>query len=324
MMKKVLYLLFLLVFAACSDDDKLENGQAMSDFEKPFTKVPTTELKEILDDSFNRAWQEYPAAIDYIEEVIMPLDDALEHYGFYMPQSLRSRSEETEKSFVGLKLTWNKATQTLDKTLGTEGFMEVLIPSSLTDDSKNDLRVLIDVTDKGNRIKVNYYQNGKQVAERIMNRETSAYEMSLSAAPYTVSLKRTTNEWDAARRIAMITQMEVTVANEGQYTYHCNMNVDDDMTFVAECGNLRASIVVSGYQNMELLFEFLNNGEGEDFAELWEELLRANMKGVIVFADRNEKLCDLEMKAADNGQGICLFQDGTEYVIGVYILPFIM
>ena len=49
MMKKLFYILCLLVFVACSDDDD-KNEVMMSDFDKPFTSISKSELKEMLQD----------------------------------------------------------------------------------------------------------------------------------------------------------------------------------------------------------------------------------------------------------------------------------
>ena len=43
-MKKLLYMLCLLVFAACSDDD--DKNEVMSDFDKPFTSISKQNSKE--------------------------------------------------------------------------------------------------------------------------------------------------------------------------------------------------------------------------------------------------------------------------------------
>ena len=48
MMKKLFYILCLLVFVACSDDD--DKNEVMSDFDKPFTSISKSELKGMLQD----------------------------------------------------------------------------------------------------------------------------------------------------------------------------------------------------------------------------------------------------------------------------------
>ena len=77
-MKKLLYMLCLLVFAACSDDD--DKNEVMSDFDKPFTSISKSELKGMLQDF----WL-IDTIIDNYEEghrmdVIRPIGDALEKY----------------------------------------------------------------------------------------------------------------------------------------------------------------------------------------------------------------------------------------------------
>ena len=77
-MKKLLYMLCLLVFAACSDDD--DKNEVMSDFDKPFTSISNSELKGMLQDF----WLIDTIIDDYEEghrlDVIRPIHKALEQY----------------------------------------------------------------------------------------------------------------------------------------------------------------------------------------------------------------------------------------------------
>ena len=76
MMKKLFYILCLLVFVACSDDDD-KNEVMMSDFDKPFTSISKSELKGMLQDF----WLIDTIIDDYFEghrmDVVGPIEDAL-------------------------------------------------------------------------------------------------------------------------------------------------------------------------------------------------------------------------------------------------------
>ena len=146
-MKKLLYMLCLLVFAACSDDD--DKNEVMSDFDKPFTSISKSELKGMLQDF----WLIDTIIDDYEEghrmDVIRPIGDALEKYKVDINlnnsiiRSTRSTAAPVENKFTGMKLTWNPQKQDLDTTINADGFMEILIPYSQTDDSRNNLRIVI-------------------------------------------------------------------------------------------------------------------------------------------------------------------------------------
>ena len=63
---------------------------------------------------------------------------------FNISDFINSRSSDSSKenTFTGMKLVWNKDKQDFDTTINAAGFMEVLFPSSKTDQSKNDLRFI--------------------------------------------------------------------------------------------------------------------------------------------------------------------------------------
>ena len=119
-MKKLFYILCLLVFVACSDDDD-KNEVMMSDFDKPFTSISKSELKEMLQDF----WLIDTIIDNYFEghrmDVIYPIGKALEQYNvdiedFLTFNTLNSRSTAApvENKFIGMKIAWNPATHALD------------------------------------------------------------------------------------------------------------------------------------------------------------------------------------------------------------------
>ena len=115
MMKKLFYILCLLVFVACSDDDD-KNEVMMSDFDKPFTSISKSELKGMLQDF----WLIDTIIDDYFEghrmDVVGPIEDALDKYDvdiedFFTFNTLNSRSTAApvENKFTGMKIAWNPA-----------------------------------------------------------------------------------------------------------------------------------------------------------------------------------------------------------------------
>ena len=146
-MKKLLYILCLFVFVACSDDD--DKNEVISDFDKPFTSISKSELKEMLQDF----WLIDTIIDNYFEghrmDVIRPIDKALEQYNVdiedfsFNTLNSRSTAAPVENKFIGMKIAWNPKTHALDTTIDADGFIEILIPYSQTDDSRNNLRIVI-------------------------------------------------------------------------------------------------------------------------------------------------------------------------------------
>ena len=142
-MRKILYVLCLLTtLVACSDDD----DKIITDYDKPYSKLPTSELRTLIEDNIN-------SCITLVEEFAEMEEnnsilDIMNYYGinFYFDISdfmnSRSSDQSKENTFTGMKLVWNKNKQDFDTTINAAGFMEAFFPSSKTDQSNNDLHFI--------------------------------------------------------------------------------------------------------------------------------------------------------------------------------------
>lgn len=324
MMKKLFYILCLLVFVACSDDDD-KNEVMMSDFDKPFTSISKSELKGMLQDF----WLIDTIIDDYEEghrmDVIRPIGDALEKYKVDINlnnsiiRSTRSTAAPVENKFTGMKLTWNPQKQDLDTTINADGFMEILIPYSLTDDSRNDLRIVVNNEWNNNnnrRNEITYYRDGQLIIniENYINSEEGIEYSNENIPPYFFSYKSTFKN-NTYNNATTMQSTEITIRKEGGRSLFQSINMENgNASFLTECNNLRAHVTMNNYNNILQLLQRLRGNDNID--KLAFEILKKNMSGVIVFADRDEKIGDLDVypdEEDDNLPLICRFQDGEEF-----------
>ena len=316
-------MLCLLVFAACSDAD--DKNEVMSDFDKPFTSISKSELKGMLQDF----WLIDTIIDDYEEghrmDVIRPIGDALEKYKVDINlnnsiiRSTRSTAAPVENKFTGMKLTWNPQKQDLDTTINADGFMEILIPYSLTDDSRNDLRIVVNNEWNNNnnrRNEITYYRDGQLIIniENYINSEEGIEYSNENIPPYFFSYKSTFKN-NTYNNATTMQSTEITIRKEGGRSLFQSINMENgNASFLTECNNLRAHVTMNNYNNILQLLQRLRGNDNID--KLAFEILKKNMSGVIVFADRDEKIGDLDLffdEEDDELPLICRFQDGEEY-----------
>ena len=317
-MKKLLYILCLLVFAACSDDDD-KNEVMMSDFDKPFTSISKSELKGMLQDF----WLIDTIIDDYEEghrlDVIHPIRKALEQYKVDINfnnsiiRSTRSTAAPVENKFTGMKLTWNPEKHALDTTINADGFMEILIPYSLTNDSQNNLRIVINGEWSAYTMKeeTKFYLDGQLImtTERLYNEDKNGLSVYITenTPPYFYSYKAFENSQ------AYFPTSEFIVRKEGGPSLLQSINLENgNLVLLTECNNLRAHVTVNQYNNFLNLVNQLEDNNNKLALELWEK----NTSAVIVFTDRDEKIGDLDVypdEEDDDLPLICRFQDGEEY-----------
>ena len=319
MMKKLFYILCLLVFVACSDDDD-KNEVMMSDFDKPFTSISKSELKGMLQDF----WLIDTIIDDYFEghrmDVVGPIEDALDKYDvdiedFFTFNTLNSRSTAApvENKFTGMKIAWNPATHALDTTIDADGFIEILIPYSQTDDSRNNLRIVINGEWSNYTMKEEtmFYLDGQLImtTERLYNEDKDGLSMckTENTPPYFYSYKAFENSQ------ANFPTSEFIVRKEGGPSLLQSINLENgNLVLLTEYNNLRAHVTVNQYNNFLNLVNQLEDNNNK----LALELYKKNMSAVIVFTDRDEKIGDLDVypdEEDDNLPLICRFQDGEEF-----------
>ena len=313
-------MLCLLVFAACSDDD--DKNEVMSDFDKPFTSISKSELKGMLQDF----WLIDTIIDDYFEghrmDVVGPIEDALDKYDvdiedFFTFNTLNSRSTAApvENKFTGMKIAWNPATHALDTTIDADGFIEILIPYSQTDDSRNNLRIVINGEWSNYTMKeeTKFYLDEQLImtTERLYNEDIDGLSVYITenTPPYFYSYKAFENSQ------ANFPTSEFIVRKEGGPSLLQSINLENgNLVLLTEYNNLRAHVTMNNYNNILQLLQRLRGNDNID--KLAFEILKKNMSGVIVFADRDEKIGDLDLffdEEDDELPLICRFQDGEEY-----------
>ena len=315
-MKKLLYILCLFVFVACSDDD--DKNEVMSDFDKPFTSISKSELKEMLQDF----WLIDTIIDNYFEghrmDVTSPIEDALDKYNVdiedfsFNTLNSRSTAAPVENKFIGMKIAWNPKTHALDTTIDADGFIEILIPYSQTDDSRNNLRIVINGEWSNYTMKeeTTFYLDGQLImtTERLYNEDKDGLSVCITenTPPYFYSYKASENSQ------ANFPSLEFIVRKEGGPSLLQSVNLENgNLILLTEYNNLRAHIAVNQYNNFQNLANLL-----EDNKELALELCKKNMSAVIVFTDRDEKIGDLDVyldEEDDDLPLICRFQDGEEF-----------
>ncbi len=304
-MRKILYVLCLLTtLVACSDDD----DKIITDYDKPYSKLPTSELRTLIEDNIN-------SCITLVEEFAEMEEnnsilDIMNYYGinFYFDISdfmnSRSSDQSKENTFTGMKLVWNKNKQDFDTTINAAGFMEAFFPSSKTDQSNNDLHFIATIDySTGVYLKIEV-SNGKEVLlhkAQQYNKETSEAIQTVKCPPYSATIKMEINDDDIISRFIM-----------------------------RRFNNIRVRTTIGQYKNIQPLIEEIHYTNEGRYNELATELIQKNMReSVIVFTDKDEKIGEWEfvnlMRNEENPFPLCkcTFQDGTELPFTLYMLLYL-
>ena len=335
-MRKILYVLCLLTpLVACSDDD----DKIITDYDKPYSKLPTSELRTLIEDNIN-------SCITLVEEFAEMEEnnsilDIMNYYGinFYFDISdfmnSRSSDQSKENTFTGMKLVWNKNKQDFDTTINAAGFMEAFFPSSKTDQSNNDLHFIATIDySTGVYLKIEV-SNGKEVLlhkAQQYNKETSEAIQTVKCPPYSATIKMEINDDDIISRFIMRRMpKEITLQKEGGDHYYISLNEENgNLHWVTDFNNIRIRTTIGQYKNIQPLIEEIHYTNEGRYNELATELIQKNMhESVIVFTDKDEKIGEWEfvnlMRNEENPFPLCkcTFQDGTELPFTLYMLLYL-
>lgn len=322
-MRKLLYALCLLAFAACNDDD---DEKVITDFDKPYGNHTPAELIELINGNIHSCEELYKEINEHMRETDTKLQDVIDHYGLEMPIYSLARSAAPETSattgFTGVRLTWNRQKQDFDTTIDANGFMTALLPSSVTDDSRNDLEFVFAVDhSSGLRVTQKTFKDG-QLLCALTRQETNSGKttgMTGEYPPYYMHTKRTIPSDDIVSRIQYAVVNEINYSKEGGSSYLLRVDsMENNANIMMEYNNVRLRAKFLQFNN---IFTLLNNVLGQDderTLDMCDELIRANMRpNVVVFTDRDEKIGEWRMTIRgneDNTEGwICTFKDGTEH-----------
>lgn len=330
-MRKILYVLCLLTtLVACSDDD----DKIITDYDKPYTKVPTSELRALIEDNISscetlvKEFYEIPKNNSILG--IMRYYDVNFDFNVLDFMSSRASDSNKENTFTGMKLVWNKDKQDFDTTINAAGFMEVFFPSSKTDQSKNDLHYVVTL-DYGTGVYLKKeVSNGKEVLLHEVqqyNKETSEATQIISYPPYSAIAKTKIN--DNTLRFAMKRlPIESVIQKEGGDRYYISLNEENgNLYWVTDFNNIRIRTTIEQYNSIRPLLDEIYDTNEERYDELATELVQKNMhESVIVFTDKDEKIGEWEfvkLISEENPFPLCkcTFQDGTELSFSLYF-PF--
>ena len=330
-MRKILYVLCLLTtLVACSDDD----DKIITDYDKPYTKLPSSELRTLIEDNISscEALVKEFSEMEENNEIF----DLIRYYdinlSFNISDFINSRSSDSSKenTFTGMKLVWNKDKQDFDTTINAAGFMEVLFPSSKTDQSKNDLRFIATIDySTGVCLKMEVYKGEEILLHKVQqyNKETSEAIQIVKCPPYSQMVKMEINYDDIVSRFIMRRMpKEVIVQKDGGDYYSLSLNIENgNLDLVTDFNNIRIRSTFEQYNSIQALIEEIYYTNEGRYDELVTELFRKNMReSVIVFTDKDEKIGEWEFVELKRGAESpfplckCMFQDGTELFFRLY------
>ncbi len=321
-------LLCMLAFAACSDDGN--DTLFVPDDEKPFAPHSSAELRSLMQDNLDQCERQEADFRTYVEQVQDRFAEAMEHYGvdfgfvtitsdFSSPQ-VRSASGN---SFVGMKLTWNpdKSTPGFDTTINAGAVVEVLFPSSVTDDSKNDLRMVINSTVAASEkwLESSLYHNGELQMRSSRYVSDTKSEGSVTVPPYSATMRRFRNEGSLSRFVISSISAEYLLKKEGGASHLFSvLTVGSDMEMKMEYNNIRVRGTINQIGNIYELWSLFEDMGEERANELMGELIGKNLsRAVVVFTDRDQKIGDLELEAFNGNfydmDWACRFRDGEKF-----------
>lgn len=309
-----MYVLCLLAFMACSDDD----DKIITDFDKPFSNLSTDELKTILDNNLFDGEELVREARYYYYNQIA----ALEHYFDIEIEDLLGNDARSSdnKAFTGLKFTWNKDKKEIDKTANAAAYLECYCPFSTTDDSRNDLHVIVQRNiSEETHIQLLTYKDDELTLEydRIFIKGQKMYN-SMSGGPYELF----SNVEAQKNNSGEIGLLENMCKKSGERSFYYSESVENgDMVHLLECNDIRIRARIQQYKNIsELREQFINKLDNESYIKFATELLSANMvDAVVVFKDRDEKIGDLVIIECNFSGAIygCKMKDGTIHKLDI-------
>lgn len=333
-MKRLFYLLCLFVCFACDDND----DKVVADVDKPYSKMSSSELKNVLEENLTARDQLVDECNKASVKTNKELMTIARHYDFAdfidMNGGLQSAAcaKAEEEVVKGVLLKWNRDKKDFDITANAEQcLVEIQVPSSLTDDSKNDLLVKVTNDKLNGKFEMFVYKNETLWFSHIVeaDKENNLQTEVIVCPPYTMRTELAVRKQAAGGDImlgkwAKVKYARVTCEKEGGFSYKGEMNlVEDDLSVLLDCGNVRFTGKFVGFTAfMPLLEELVEEGK-VDMA-LMAELLRNNFRqNVVVFTDRNEKIGDwyfvFDEESRKERKFKCVFQDGEEYM-GVWKL----
>ena len=328
-MRKLLYALCLLAFAACNDDD---DEKVITDFDKPYGNHTPAELIELINGNIHSCEELYKEINEHMRETDTNLQDVIDHYGLEMPIYSLARSAAPETSattgFTGVRLTWNRQKQDFDTTIDANGFMTALLPSSVTDDSRNDLEFVFAVDHSpGLYVSQKTFKDG-QLLCALTRQETNSGKttgMTGEYPPYYMHIEHTISSSDIVSR-ARYTINEINYSKEGGSSYLFRLDsTENDANITMEYNNVRLRSKFLQFNNIVSLLNNVLGQDDERTLDMCDELFQANMRqNVVVFTDRDEKIGEWRMiirRSGDKSDNwICTFKDGTEHKFP-FLLP---
>lgn len=305
-----MYVLCLLVFIACSDD---ENGHkedsGMSDFEKPFSNLSSDELSHIMEASF-------PACRDLIADYAIHIFD--QRKGLLTRFSFR----DLYLNLTPAKYVWNRDKQGFDTLVNTADCIEFYCPFSATDDSQNDLYVVFkyDKQPAATTSSWKYYKDGELIYSsegQVLDTISRTKDIS---GPYVHH-----ENIISKRKNTSVIMEEHFFQKEGVCQFlDLSREEYGEKTVLMEYNTVRVRAKYKQYDYLKNMAETLDRKD-KSYNKTMTDLYNANMEdAIVVFTNCDEKIGDLIMvdfnyQAFRSIYG-CKMKDGTvfNFTINLY------
>ncbi|MGL5682305.1 MAG: hypothetical protein ACRDDZ_04515 [Marinifilaceae bacterium] len=296
-MRKVIYLLMLLAWGACSkDSDSNLIVEPLHDFEKPFSKAPKEELKQTLSKALTENSKHYSETLELMSETSYKLWSVANFYGVSdlmgMPLQTRQQIQTENLTFLkGLKLTWNPQYAKFDTLISSAATMEYILPMTIEDDSKNELSLLY--YNVNGRKEFNWKHNGVVIlkeAEVIKHHNTPT-------GPYMSSYFESSLDKYTFIGQSSLDTFSMELLKDG-ITIVASKDIRSpyDISSCYQYGGIRFHFTIKNYNVLnDLIMEVLDSNVTDAEKEIMiTELYKSYCSdNVVVYADKDEKLCDL-------------------------------
>lgn len=299
---------------ACSDnnDNNCDNevDKVLTDFDKPYSTLSSDELINIMEKNISACRDFILGIFDNInndENNDYENKDKIEAYFYYCKIPIDNIPKDLKPTIN----IWNKDKKAFDILENTKGYTEYYFPSSITDDSRNELYAVVKylVHPVCDTSRVDLYFGEDWIYTGEIQRNNTTKKIISKFGPYTLSMMESNIE----------REFELFVQKEGECSYlSSSWNEDGDLIMLDEFNNLRIWRRIRQIKNIEVIANKVLDRNDESYNKIMTELYNENMiDAVVVFTDRDEKIGDLTMvsynKHLNKSIYGCKMQDGSVF-----------
>lgn len=299
---------------ACSDnndnDNDIEVDKVLTDFDKPYSTLSSDELINIMEKNIS-ACRDFVLGIfgnnNYDENNAHENNDKIAAFFYYCNIPINNIPKDPKP----ITNIWNKDKKAFDISENTKGYTEYYFPSSITDDSRNELYAVVKhlVHPVCDTSRVDLYFGEDWIYTDEIQRYNTKKRIILKFGPYTLCMMESSIERES----------ELFVQKEGECSYlSSSWNEDGDLIMLDEFNNVRIWRRIRQIKNIEVIANNVLDRNDESYNKIMTELYNENMiDAVVVFTDRDEKIGDLTMVTYNGhlNKSIygCKMQDGSVF-----------